>query len=76
MLRGRRACSTKAACPTPNLHWLPLLDAVGEDPGVPEPVELGLEDVGDEVFDPDAANETTGGPGKVYCTGVSKMVGS
>lgn len=37
-------------------------------------VELELEDVGDEVFA--AANGTTAGPGNVYCTGVSKTVGS
>jgi hypothetical protein len=55
---------------------LPLLDEVGEDAGVPALVEPGLEDVGDDAFDPDAANETTGGPGNVYCTGVSKIVGS
>jgi hypothetical protein len=53
----------------------PLPDAVEEGAGVPV-VELGLEDVGDDVFDAGAANETTGGPGNVYCTGVSKTVGS
>jgi len=74
----RWRCATKAACAVFNLHWLPpaLLDAVGEAADVPADVELGLGDVGEDVFDTGAAKETTGGPGNVYCTGVSKIVGS
>jgi len=77
-LCGCRACNAKAACPTANMHWLPLPlpddDVVGEDADVL--VELAVEDVGDDVFESDAANEITGGPGKTYTTGVSNMVGS